>query len=824
MKPYLLLFAIAYSYCCNATCMLSRLPIEERTQKSTTIIQGKVIKQDYCWNAEKTLIYTIHTIEVDNALKGNIASKIEIITPGGSLDGKLIVVEPNAELKVGSEGIFFLNANTIGLQHTSTLKKYEIYGAAQGFVEQDIFTGKLKDPFDEYTNLNKVYSLVGASSTVPVSNARVGEDNTTEGNEGTPAISAFTPSTISAGTQSVLTISGWGFKEKTGAATVQFRNANSVLANSFISIPDSTYIVSWTDTEIKVIVPGASAAGIAGSGSGVFRVIDKNGFTIESETPLTISYNQFEYKKNKLILANTNNKGGYTFTFNNALSSDIKASFTRALNQWVCKTGVNAEINTTTSSANCVDHLDAYNTISLATSSCPLPAGALAATYTSYSICNLNAPIFPESIDMVFNPNSSFYYGTGTTPSTQYDFESVVLHELGHAFGQGHNSNNTEVMYPSLSNGATKRVLNENSDIANISDVVNRSTQTKSCYYEKHILSPNVCTQQTNNTPIITQFVSNKTTGCVPFTIQLTDQSSGNPTAWKWDISNNGTIDYTTQNPSHTFTTAGTYAIKLTAYNNTTKDSITKISYITVAPELKLNVDVVQNVSCNNGNNGILKAMPSGGNGTYTFLWNNNQTIPQLSNAAAGTYSVTVKDGFSCSASNSKTITQPEPIKVNITTEEINGKSTATINVTGGTAPYTYVLNNTLEIFSTIFNNLNSGFYNVVVKDKNNCIQNASFSVEASTPVNETEMQFEALDVYPNPASNFVNVNLSLKEYKDVKMELYDLAGRTIYYNEFNNIKEQQVAVDLSSLSAGTYLLKFGLPEGSTFRKIIVSK
>ncbi|MEZ5054635.1 MAG: matrixin family metalloprotease [Chitinophagales bacterium] len=141
------------------------------------------------------------------------------------------------------------------------------------------------------------------------------------------------------------------------------------------------------------------------------------------------------------------------------MSSDAKASFTRALNQWVCKTGVNAEINPTLTSANCVDHLDAYNTISFATSSCPLPAGALAATYTSYSICNLNAPIFPESIDMVFNPNSSFYFGTGTTPSTQYDFESVVLHELGHAFGQGHNSNNAEVMYPSLANGATKRVL-----------------------------------------------------------------------------------------------------------------------------------------------------------------------------------------------------------------------------------------------------------------------------------------------------------------------------------------------------------------------------
>ncbi|MEZ5054636.1 MAG: hypothetical protein R2807_07740 [Chitinophagales bacterium] len=124
--------------------MLLRLPIEERTQKATTIIQGKVIKQDYCWNTEKTLIYTIHTIDVDNALKGNIASKIEIITPGGIMDGKLIVVEPNAELTIGSEGIFLLNANTIGLQHTSTLKNMKFMVQHKDFLEQDMFNGKLK--------------------------------------------------------------------------------------------------------------------------------------------------------------------------------------------------------------------------------------------------------------------------------------------------------------------------------------------------------------------------------------------------------------------------------------------------------------------------------------------------------------------------------------------------------------------------------------------------------------------------------------------------------------------------------------------------------
>ena len=63
-----------------------------------------------------------------------------------------------------------------------------------------------------------------------------------------------------------------------------------------------------------------------------------------------------------------------------------------------------------------------------------------------------------------------------------------------------------------------------------------------------------------------------------------------------------------------------------------------------------------------------------------------------------------------------------------------------------------------------------------------------------------------------------------MKDYKTVSLELYDLAGQTIFQDQYENIKDKQASVDLSYLSSGTYILKFGLPEGNTFRKIIVSK
>jgi PKD repeat protein len=48
--------------------------------------------------------------------------------------------------------------------------------------------------------------------------------------------------------------------------------------------------------------------------------------------------------------------------------------------------------------------------------------------------------------------------------------------------------------------------------------------------------------------------------------VQFTDTSSNTPTSWSWDFGDSSSLD-TTQNPSHTYSTAGTYTVKLTATN-----------------------------------------------------------------------------------------------------------------------------------------------------------------------------------------------------------------------------------------------------------------
>jgi PKD repeat protein len=79
----------------------------------------------------------------------------------------------------------------------------------------------------------------------------------------------------------------------------------------------------------------------------------------------------------------------------------------------------------------------------------------------------------------------------------------------------------------------------------------------------------------------VADFTGSPTSGSAPLTVTFTDQSTGSPTSWAWDFDNDGTTDSTAQNPAFTFTSAGTYSVKLTVGNAQGTHSLTRTNYIT---------------------------------------------------------------------------------------------------------------------------------------------------------------------------------------------------------------------------------------------------
>ncbi|MEJ2697353.1 MAG: choice-of-anchor D domain-containing protein [Candidatus Sulfobium sp.] len=71
------------------------------------------------------------------------------------------------------------------------------------------------------------------------------------------------------------------------------------------------------------------------------------------------------------------------------------------------------------------------------------------------------------------------------------------------------------------------------------------------------------------------------TTGQAPLYVSFTDTSTHSPSQWTWDFGDGGIS--TLENPSYTYTTAGTYTVSLTVANDGGSDLVTKTGLITVS-------------------------------------------------------------------------------------------------------------------------------------------------------------------------------------------------------------------------------------------------
>lgn len=85
-----------------------------------------------------------------------------------------------------------------------------------------------------------------------------------------------------------------------------------------------------------------------------------------------------------------------------------------------------------------------------------------------------------------------------------------------------------------------------------------------------------------SNQPPVTDFSASITSGCVPLTVNFSDLSMGTVTGWNWSFPGGTPSASTSQNPSVTYSTPGTYAVTLSASNTFGTDTEVKSGYITI--------------------------------------------------------------------------------------------------------------------------------------------------------------------------------------------------------------------------------------------------
>ncbi|MBS1637550.1 MAG: PKD domain-containing protein, partial [Bacteroidetes bacterium] len=204
-----------------------------------------------------------------------------------------------------------------------------------------------------------------------------------------------------------------------------------------------------------------------------------------------------------------------------------------------------------------------------------------------------------------------------------------------------------------------------------------------------------------------------------------------------------GTSGYTyTWQPVGQFTSqinnipSGSYTVNISDSKGCTT---TTVATVTEPAVLSVNLQSQVNVSCNGGNNGSAVVSGIGGTPNYTYSWSpGGSSSSVLSNAVAGTYTVTLTDSRSCQAQTTVSITQPLPLSVSMsgTAVACSGGSSGSAQsiVSGGTAPYSYSWLNNGQTGSSV-NGISAGIYTVQVTDSKLCTANGTISISQPSPL-----------------------------------------------------------------------------------------
>ncbi|WP_191858487.1 reprolysin-like metallopeptidase [Hanstruepera ponticola] len=111
--------------------------------------------------------------------------------------------------------------------------------------------------------------------------------------------------------------------------------------------------------------------------------------------------------------------------------------------------------------------------------------------------------------------------------------------------------------------------------------------------------------------------------------------------------------------------------------------------------------------------------------------------------------------------------------------------------------------------------------FRVDVDDNNDgTLPNLLVNIQVIDGLSVDEFSFDVFNVYPNPTSGEVTVMLS--SYEDVSVSLFDIQGRKVYNNYFENTTTFNRTIDLSSASTGIYMLQVTSGSKTATKKLII--
>jgi len=509
MKNILLISLLISTIVSNAQCGMKAMNLKDRVTVSDLVIEGQVIAQESFESDNGSMILTRNTIEVTKIFKStqnNLPATIDLITKGGTIGLRYDRVSSSLKLSKHSKGVFTLK--------TWRNDTYQAVAGQQSFIAYSQPDYKAYSILKQWENIetslfNEIITATGNSfqqvadidfKYIPSLN-KIGTVIINQlgvvVTPGQPEVTTLL--NVDAGVGDQLVIFGSGFGASQGASEVIFQNANTGGGLDFAVVPNPNQVLLWQDDVIVVEVP-------TDAGNGQIAVFIDNANNDISTQSIVVGYNDINAVFGTstgnvaipISLNGNNGSGGYDFNYTPGLIAIPDASLTMddLFEKWRCTTGINhvrgADLingNPANTSIETTSGSDGINVVKFAPGTDFPNANILAFVLNRTAGCQ--DPVtgvisaFVEEIEIVINQSQNFHFRDGGTTSNtldpnETDFETVMLHELGHANQLGHVIDPTKVMHFSIASGVTTRVIDIATAIGG-SNITARGVATPTC-------------------------------------------------------------------------------------------------------------------------------------------------------------------------------------------------------------------------------------------------------------------------------------------------------------------------------------------------------
>jgi len=335
-------------------------------------------------------------------------------------------------------------------------------------------------------------------------------------------------------------------------------------------------------------------------------------------------------------------------------------------------------------------------------------------------------------------------------------------------------------------------------------------------------------------------FGANATVVCAGQEISFTDYSFHSPSGWEWSFPGGNPSSSIEQNPSIVYNTPGVYEVELTATDGTSSDTYTRTEYITVLDEGETipfleDFESYDNLSdspwevINLGNNAEFEIEEGTG---YTGnkcvkLANFGQQAGNIDEIISAPFDLSsVEEDVTVSfryAYRRRSSSNDDWLRVFLTSDcgkdwsvrrNIRGAQLSTETASNSWTPLTQ------DDWTTVhMTNVTSQFWvdNFRVKFQFESDAGNNFYIDDINiyPWGESDLSvdevgsFNSFNVFPNPASNEVNVSFDLNKSQLTQVEVLNSLGQSvesfdIYGKEGNNL----VLISTDQLRSGMYMIR----------------